>query len=100
MSRRASGRGSDNRDGVLMDTLIAAGAHALAAGGPLGAVEGSGRGGAAAGAGGGGLVALRQSALRAAAPARALRGIARAKLANFVRARRLLRRAARAFPPS
>ncbi|HEU5194094.1 MAG TPA: helix-turn-helix domain-containing protein, partial [Methylomirabilota bacterium] len=63
-----------------MDTLIAAAAHALAAGDPLGA--------------------LKRIALRDDAPALALRGIAMAQLGDFVRAKRLLRRAARTFPPS
>ena len=62
-----------------MDSLIAAAAHALAAGDPLGAL---------------GRVALRDDA-----PALALRGIAMAQLGEFVRARELLRRAARAFGP-
>jgi len=62
-----------------MDSLIAAAARALAAGDPLGAL---------------GRVALRDDA-----PALALRGIAMAQLGEFVRARELLRRAARAFGP-
>src|SRR5512145_1704882 len=60
-----------------MDSLIAAAARALAAGDPLGA--------------------LKRVALRDDAPALALRGIAMAQLGDLVRARALLRRAARAF---
>ncbi|MGA2777083.1 MAG: helix-turn-helix domain-containing protein [Steroidobacteraceae bacterium] len=60
-----------------MDSLIAAAARALAAGDPL--------------------VALKQVALRDDAPALALRGIAMAQLGDFVRAKALLRRAARGF---
>ena len=62
-----------------MDSLIAAAARALAAGDPLGA--------------------LKRVALRDDAPALALRGIAMAQLGDFVRAKDLLRRAARAFGP-
>ncbi len=62
-----------------MDSLITAGARALAAGDPLGA--------------------LKRVALRDDAPALALRGIAMAQLGDLVRARALLRRAARAFGP-
>ncbi|HTP81830.1 MAG TPA: helix-turn-helix domain-containing protein [Alphaproteobacteria bacterium] len=62
-----------------MDSLITAGARALAAGDPLGA--------------------LKRIALRDDAPALALRGIAMAQLGDFARARALLRRAARAFGP-
>jgi hypothetical protein len=62
-----------------MDSLITAAAHALAAGDPLGA--------------------LKRIALRDDAPALALRGIAMAQLGDFVRAKALLRRAARAFGP-
>jgi len=62
-----------------MDSLIAAAAHALAAGDPLGA--------------------LKRVALRDDAPALALRGIAMARLGDFVRAKALLRSAARAFGP-
>jgi transcription initiation factor IIE alpha subunit len=62
-----------------MDSLITAAAHALAAGDPLGA--------------------LKRVALRDDAPALALRGIAMAQLGDLVRARALLRRAARAFGP-
>ena len=61
------------------DELIAAAARALAAGDPLGA--------------------LNRVALRDDAPALALRGIAMAQLGDLVRARTLLRRAARAFGP-
>jgi hypothetical protein len=62
-----------------MDSLITAAARALAAGDPLGA--------------------LKRVALRDDAPALALRGIALAQLGDFVRARALVRRAARAFGP-
>ena len=62
-----------------MDSLITAAARALAAGDPLGA--------------------LKRVALRDDAPALALRGIAMAQLGDFVRAKTLLRRAARAFGP-
>jgi hypothetical protein len=62
-----------------MDSLITAAARALAAGDPLGA--------------------LKRVALREDAPALALRGIAMAQLGDLVRAKRLLRRAARAFGP-
>lgn len=62
-----------------MDSLITAAARALAAGDPLGA--------------------LKRVALRDDAPALALRGIAMAQLDDFVRAKTLLRKAARAFGP-
>jgi hypothetical protein len=62
-----------------MDSLITAAARALAAGDPLGA--------------------LKRIALRDDAPALALRGIAMAQLGDLVRAKALLRRAARAFGP-
>jgi tetratricopeptide (TPR) repeat protein len=62
-----------------MDALINAAAHALATGDPLGA--------------------LNRVALRDDAPALALRGIAMAQLGDLVRARTLLRKAARAFGP-
>jgi hypothetical protein len=62
-----------------MDSLIAAAARALAAGDPLDA--------------------LKRVALREDAPALALRGIAMAQLGDLVRAKALLRRAARAFGP-
>ncbi|MHC8343667.1 helix-turn-helix domain-containing protein [Pseudomonas sp. RT6P73] len=62
-----------------MDSLITAAAHALAAGDPLGA--------------------LNRVALRDDAPALALRGIAMAQLGDLVRAKELVRRAARAFGP-
>ncbi|HEV3175944.1 MAG TPA: hypothetical protein VGZ72_08140 [Stellaceae bacterium] len=62
-----------------MDSLITAAARALAAGDPLGA--------------------LKRVALRDDAPALALRGIAMAQLGDLVRAKGLLRRAARAFGP-
>jgi hypothetical protein len=60
-----------------MDSLITAAARALAAGDPLGA--------------------LKRVALRDDAPGLALRGLAMAQLGNSVRARALLRSAARAF---
>lgn len=60
-----------------MDSLIDSAARALAAGDPLGA--------------------LKRVALRDDAPALALRGIAMAQLGDFVRARSLVRKAARAF---
>src|SRR5262249_42677754 len=60
-----------------MDSLITAAARALAAGDPIGA--------------------LKRIALRDDAPALALRGIAMAQLGDFLRAKELLRRAARAF---
>ena len=62
-----------------MDSLITAAASALASGDPLGA--------------------LKRIALRDDPPALALRGIAMAQLGDFVRAKTLLRRAARAFGP-
>ena len=62
-----------------MDSLITAAARALAAGDPL--------------------AALKRVALRDDAPALALRGIAMAQLGDLVRARTLLRSAARAFGP-
>src|SRR5437016_15437 len=71
--------GSDKFGGIQMDSLITAAARALAAGDPLGA--------------------LNRVALRDDAPALALRGIAMAQLGDFVRAKALLRRAARAFGP-
>src|ERR1700676_4448332 len=77
--RRASNGGSDKCDGIPMDSLITAAARALAAGDPLGA--------------------LKRVALREDAPALALRGIAMAQLGDLVRAKALLRRAARAFGP-
>jgi tetratricopeptide (TPR) repeat protein len=63
-----------------MDSLITAAARALAAGDPLGA--------------------LNWIALRDDAPALALRGIAMARLGDLVRAKALLRRAARVFGPN
>jgi hypothetical protein len=63
-----------------MDALIAAAARALAAGDPLGA--------------------LKRVALRDDAPALALRGIAMAQMGDLMRAKVLLRRAARAFGPN
>lgn len=62
-----------------MDSLITAAARALATGDPLGA--------------------LNRVALRDDAPALALRGIAMAQLGDLVRAKALLKRAARAFGP-
>src|SRR5262245_17519638 len=62
-----------------MDSMITAAARALAAGDPLGA--------------------LKRVALRDDAPALALRGIAMAQLGDLVRAKALVRRAARAFGP-
>jgi hypothetical protein len=62
-----------------MDSLIAAAAHALATGDPLGT--------------------LKRVALRNDAPALALRGIAMAQLGDLARAKALLRKAARAFGP-
>src|SRR5580698_4024754 len=63
-----------------MDSLITAAARALASGDLLGA--------------------LKRVALRDDAPALALRGIAMAQLGDLVRAKALLRSAARAFPPN
>jgi len=60
-----------------MDSMITAAAQALAAGDPLGA--------------------LKRVALRDDAPALALRGIAMAQLGDFLRAKKLVRSAARAF---
>jgi hypothetical protein len=62
-----------------MDSLITAAGRALARGDPLGA--------------------LNRVAIRDDAPAVALRGIAMAQLGDFVRAKALVRRAARAFGP-
>ena len=62
-----------------MDSLITAAGRALAAGDPLGALK---------------LVALRDDA-----PALALRGIAMAQLGELVRAKELLRKAARSLSP-
>jgi hypothetical protein len=62
-----------------MDSLITASARALAGGDPLGA--------------------LKRVALRNDAPALALRGIAMAQLGDLVRAKALLKSAARAFGP-
>src|SRR5258707_13791243 len=66
-------------DGMGMDSLITAAARALAVGDPLGA--------------------LNRVALREDAPALAIRGIGMAQLGDLVRARALLRTAARAFGP-
>ena len=65
--------------GLPMDSLITAAARALASGDALGA--------------------LKRVALRDDAPALALRGIAMAQLGDLVRAKTLLRSAARAFGP-
>src|SRR3977135_2428453 len=62
-----------------MDSLITAAARALTAGDPLGA--------------------LKRVALRDDAPALALRGLAMAQLGDLVRAKALVRSAARAFGP-
>jgi hypothetical protein len=62
---------------ILLDSLITAAARALAAGDPIGA--------------------LKRVALRDDAPALALRGIAMAQLGDLVRAKALVRRAARSF---
>jgi hypothetical protein len=62
-----------------MDSMITAAARALAAGDPLGA--------------------LKRVSLRDDAPALALRGIAMAQLGDLLRAKALLRSAARAFGP-
>ncbi len=62
-----------------MDSLVTAAARALAAGDPIGA--------------------LKRVSLREDAPALALRGIAMAQLGDLVRAKALLRSAARAFSP-
>jgi hypothetical protein len=62
-----------------MDSIVTAAARALAAGDPLGA--------------------LKRVALRDDAPSLALRGIAMAQLGDLVRAKTLLRSAARAFGP-
>src|SRR5208282_5897157 len=74
-----SNGGSDKCGGIQMDSLITAAARALAAGDPLGALN---------------RVALRDDAL-----ALALRGIAMAQLGDLVRAKALVRSAARAFGP-
>src|SRR4029450_10015047 len=102
--------GSYKCDGIPMDPLITTAARALAAGDPLGALKRGGlrddppglalRGialGAVAAADP--LGALKRVALRDDPPALALRGIAMAQLGDLVRAKALLRRAARAFGP-
>src|SRR5215467_12226468 len=71
--------GSYKCDGISMDSLITAAGRALATGDPLGA--------------------LKRIALRDDPPALALRGIAMAQLGDLVRAKTLLRSAARAFGP-
>src|SRR3954470_19563195 len=70
---------SDKCGGIGLDSLITAAARALAAGDPFGA--------------------LNRIALRDDAPALALRGIAMAQLGDFIRAKALVRSAARAFGP-
>ena len=77
--RRLWNEGSYKCDGISMDSLITAAARALAAGDPLGA--------------------LKRVALRDDPAGLALRGLAMAQLGNHVRARILLRSAARAFGP-
>jgi hypothetical protein len=74
-----SGDGSYKCDEIAMDSLITAAARALAAGDPLGA--------------------LKRVALRDDAPGLALRGMAMAQLGDHIRAKALLRSAARAFGP-
>ncbi|VVO45044.1 hypothetical protein PS833_06566 [Pseudomonas fluorescens] len=74
---RVSLGGSDSYGAQHMDSLITAAARALAAGDPLGALD--------------------RVALRDDAPALALRGIAMAQLGDLVRARALVKSAARAF---
>ena len=71
--------GSDKYDGIWVDSLITAAARALAAGDLLGA--------------------LNRVALRDDPPALALRGIAMARLGDFIRAKSLLQAAARSFGP-
>src|SRR3546814_16599707 len=68
---------SDKCDGISVDSLITAAARALAVGDPL--------------------TALKWVALRGDPSALALRGIAMAQLGDLIRARTLLRAAARAF---
>src|SRR5262245_24229341 len=72
--------GSYKCDGIPMDSMITAAARALASGDPLSA--------------------LNRVALRNDASALALRGIAMAQLGDLVRAKALLRRAARKFGPN
>src|SRR5437762_11655659 len=79
MYRRYPHGGSDKCGGIPLDSLITAAARALAAGDPLGA--------------------LNRVALSDDAPALALRGIAMAQLGDLVRAKALVRSAARAFGP-
>src|ERR1700724_2814236 len=76
---RISNGESDKCDGIPMDSLITAAARALAAGDPL--------------------AALNRGALRHDPPALPLRGIAMAQLGDLVRAKALVRSAARAFGP-
>src|SRR6202042_2308637 len=77
LNSRYRNDGSDKCGGIPVDSLISAAARALATGDPLGA--------------------LKRVALRDDAPALALRGIAMAQLGDLVRAKALLRSAARAF---
>src|SRR5260221_480240 len=74
-----SNAGSVKCGGIPMDSMITAAARALAAGDALGA--------------------LNRVALRDDAPALALRGIAMAQLGDLVRAKALVRKAARTFGP-
>jgi hypothetical protein len=76
---RASNGESYKCGRIPMDSLITAAARTLATGDPVGA--------------------LKRVALRDDAPALALRGIAIAQLGDLVRAKTLLRSAARAFGP-
>jgi len=71
--------GGTNVDGIPVDSLISGAARALAAGDALGA--------------------LKRIALRGDPPSLALRGIAMAQLGDLVRAKALVRSAARAFGP-
>lgn len=71
---------SDKFGAIAVDSLINAAGRALATGDALGA--------------------LKRVALREDPPALALRGIAMAQLGDLASARALLRRAARAFPPT
>src|ERR671919_2244484 len=80
MYRQVSNRVGYKCVGIPMDSLITAAARALAAGDPLGA--------------------LNRVALRDDAPALALRGTAMAQLGDLVRAKALVRSAARAFGPN
>jgi hypothetical protein len=78
--RAKSGDGGSYKfDGISMDSMISAAARLLATGDLLGA--------------------LKRVALREDAPALALRGIAMAQLGDLIRAKALLKMAARAFGP-